>query len=97
MGCLKKDQETVVHQLNAFFPEASVTQIDNLLLKACAGSQNKPYMVADFRLAKGFFRPLKTSTAFYPDFWTGLSGALSGLQKDEVGVFQVLFQKVADP
>jgi len=97
MACVKQDRELLMHQLNAFFPEAVITEANKYFMKSLAIGNRKPFLVMDFGLNREFFRPIKLSKNYDPDPWIGILGGLSTIKEGEAGFIQVLFQKADQP
>lgn len=85
------DAPALQRQLAAFVPKLAFTPSQEELATAWSGSEGIGFIV-DFGLAHELMLPLHTGHALDP--FVGLVAALGELQRDEVGVFQVLFQPV---
>ena len=88
------DALLVHRQLKAYFPEATFQVREDGLANAwdeCAGDDA---LVVEFGLAREFMLPLATGKL---DPFIGIIGALSELQANELGLFQVIFQPAQEP
>lgn len=87
-----KDRTQVEQQLNAYFPSALIREVDDLLLDRWESSDGESWIV-DFGLSQEFLIPLAPLSNLDLDPLIAIVGAMAKLEDDEVGVFQVLFQK----
>jgi hypothetical protein len=87
------DAPLLRRQLQAFFPEAAFIPHESVLAKAWEQSASDEVLAVDFGLAHEFMLPLTSGKI---DPFIGIIGALSELQSDELGLFQVLFQPVSE-
>ncbi|NNG06552.1 MAG: hypothetical protein HKM90_02370, partial [Desulfobacteraceae bacterium] len=94
-ACRETDSIQVRQQLEAYFPEASVTE-SNEALRGILDNDNEK-VVIDFGLSQEFMRPLRVVRGFEPDPLTGMVGAMENFQTGEAGIYQVLFQTVRHP
>jgi len=81
-------------QLSAFFPEAVFIPVEKSLESAWNSAAGEETLAVEFGLEKEFMLPLASGKL---DPFIGIIGALSELQSDELGLFQVLFQPVQNP
>jgi len=88
--CREADLYHLKPQLEAYFPDAVVYDEGEDLNSLATDSKEKVFM--DFALVQEFMRPIRTFKGFDPDPLTGIFAALENLKKDEIGIFQVLFQ-----
>jgi hypothetical protein len=95
MACRGRDANHAVKQLQACFPESVPLQSTEPLAELWP--QDKPTIVVDFGLSYEFMRPLRTFRKLDPDPLIGLIGAMEGVAKGELGLLQVLFQRVQNP
>lgn len=88
----EKDFDHLKQQLKAHFPQSVLSEPHYALYNAWhdAGKQE---VIADFGLSKEFMLPLNCVNSFDVDPLVAVVGALSDLQSNETGVFQILFQK----
>lgn len=91
MACDESFSQTLQGQLKAFFPAIVTAEARNQL--ASLVSDRSPTVIADFGLANSFSCPLTTFRSLSPDPLTGLITSAAGLQRGEIAVYQVLFQK----
>lgn len=86
------DAANVKAQIKAHLPEASIKEISGFLFNTW-NAKTEEILIVDFGLSNEFFLPLKTTSYLDVDLLVSIVGALADLREDEVGVFQVLFQK----
>lgn len=95
-ACQESDVLYAEQQIKAYFPECTFTlsenSFDNLLRNNEVNS-----VVVDFGLSEEFMRPLRTYDSFDPDPLTGIFGVLEHLEKEEIGLVQVLFKAAESP
>jgi len=87
----RSDRRQVREQLQAYFPEAVLSEHDGYLEALWDASGGKGTAVVEFGLSKEFMRPLRCFERFDPDPLAGLIGAMSELGPEDTGLFQVLF------
>lgn len=75
--------------LDTFFPEAAFLPVEQALQNAWTEAQNE-MLVVEFGLEQPFFTPLPAGRKLDP--FVGLVGAMSGLQRGELALLQVIFQ-----
>jgi hypothetical protein len=95
MACRKRDTKLVCQQLRACFPEAALVQGKDVLKSSW--DKEKPSVIVEFGLSSEFMRPLRTFRKLDPDPLAGIIGAMEGVEKGELGLLQVLFQRVQHP
>jgi len=95
LTCREPDYLQVRQQLLAYFPEAVINERDYYL--ADLWDIQKQTVVVDFGLSQEFMRPLRTYRNFDTDPLIGIIGALENLERDEVGLLQILFQGTHQP
>lgn len=88
------DAPLVSRQLRAFFPEAVFAPKNGVLEKAWEQTTGDEPLAVEFGLAREFMLPLASGGKIDP--FVGIVGALSELQPDEIGLFQVLFQPLSE-
>lgn len=87
------DSVQVKQQIRSHLPGCLVIETDDYLGNTWLSGSDES-LIVDFGLSNEFMLPLNTSgSRFENDILTTLTGALSNLKNDEVGIFQVLFQK----
>lgn len=91
MACDESFSHSLQSQLKAFFPEIVTVEARHHLASLLL--DRLPTVTADFGLANSFLWPLMAFRSFSPDPLTGLITSMAGLQKEEVAVYQVLFQR----
>jgi len=79
-------------QLSAYFPGCVLTESYELLSNEWL-SRDGCELVVDFGLSNEFMLPIDPVRNFEIDPLIAIAGALSNLDHDEIGVFQVLFRK----
>ncbi len=89
-----QDAPALQRQLQAFLPKLPLAPAQSRLAEAWTQRDGVGFIV-DFGLAHEFMLLLQTGHAVDP--FVGLVAALNELQRDEVAVFQVLFQPVQNP
>jgi len=85
------DAPLVRRQLQAYFPEVLFQQREGTLENAWRKLESPAQFAAEFGLEHEFMLPLASGKI---DPFIGIIGALSELQKGEIGLFQILFQPV---
>ncbi|MCW5976496.1 MAG: type IV secretion system DNA-binding domain-containing protein [Bryobacteraceae bacterium] len=89
--CSKPDRFHLRGQMEAYFPDALISERTGYLESLWGASGNKSGAVVDFGLSNEFMRPLRFFDRFDPDPLSGIIGSMTDLGKDETAVFQVLF------
>jgi hypothetical protein len=87
------DAPQVRRQLQAYFPEAVFRHRESTLEQVWNDCPGEEPLVVEFGLAREFMFTLASGKL---DPFIGIVGALSELQPGDLGLFQVLFQPVAD-
>jgi hypothetical protein len=95
IACRRSDVVQIKNQIQAYFPESTITQNNNSL--QYLQDNNKETVIVDFGLSEEFMRPLQTVSSFDPDPFIRVFGTLENLEKDELGIVQILFQSVINP
>ena len=80
-------------QFAAHFPQGSYIEGEDHLINRWINSDEESSVV-DFGLSEEFFLPLAPVNNIETDPLIAVVGAMSDLDEDEIGVFQVLFKKV---
>jgi len=91
----EKDASSLRNQLQAYVPEATITQAQNYLKSLW--KQDEYSLVVDFGLANEGMFPLTSQNKFDVDPLIGIVGAISASQGDDVAIVQVLFCPVRNP
>ncbi len=87
------DALQVEQQIRSHLPGCVIIETEDYLEDTWL-SGNDESLIVDFGLSNEFMLPLNTAgSRFENDILTTLTGALSNLKNDEVGIFQVLFHK----
>lgn len=94
VSCERSDQSIVTGWLRAMFPEATITASEGELVRAWGGCEGGHEFIAEMGLADEFMLPLRTFRRLGIDPLTALGAALSDLEGDECGVYQVLLEPV---
>src|ERR1035437_6107630 len=89
----EEDAPQVRRQLQAYFPEAVFRPRESALEQVWNDCPGEEALVVEFGLAREFMFTLASGKL---DPFIGIVGALSELQSGDLGLFQVLFQPVAD-
>jgi hypothetical protein len=97
MVCGESDSAQLRQQISAYFPEAVVSQQDGFMEQHWRNSGAQESVVADFGLSNEFTLPIRTFSNFNVDPLIAVTGALSQLEKDEIGILQIMFQPVSHP
>lgn len=90
----QSDRQQMREQLQAYFPEALLSEHDGYFDALWDTTGAKATAVVEFGLSKEFMRPLRCFERFDPDPLAGLIGAMSELASLETAIFQVLFVPV---
>ena len=93
--CREPDLVQVRQELKAYFPDLVLYEEGETLGRLWDYTGHTA--VIDFGLSNEFMRPLCTFKNFEPDPLTGIIGAMENLKKDELAMFQVLFQESRHP
>jgi predicted DNA-binding transcriptional regulator AlpA len=97
LAAAESDGRQAREQLQAYFPEALLSESHGYLEALWDGTGSKASAVVEFGLSKEFMRPLCSFERFDPDPLAGLMGGMSELGAGETAVFQVLFVPVRHP
>lgn len=93
--CPRENVSSVKSFISTYAPGVGVNESINTLKGAT--DFEKPAFVVDLGLKDEFMRPLRVWNKFDPDPLTGCIASLESLNYGEFGMFQVLFQKAANP
>jgi len=88
------DHRQMREQLQAYFPEALLSERKGYLASLWDQTGHKDSAVVEYGLSKEFMRPLRCFERFDPDPLAGVIGAMAELHEDDLAVFQVLFTPV---
>ncbi|MBN1827272.1 MAG: ATP-binding protein [Candidatus Eisenbacteria bacterium] len=97
MACRDEDRAQVRGQLQAHFPDITLTAQDRSLIHRWEAVQEGHLVIVDLGLSQEFMLPLRGFRNFQTDPLTGVLGALSDLEEREIAVLQVLFQHARHP
>jgi hypothetical protein len=95
--CHQQDLSQVRAQLEAYFPEAVLTEERKFLKRSWDEAGDRESVIVDFGLSCEFMRPLLCVESFEVDPLIAVIGALTDLEQGELGLLQVLFQRVRSP
>ena len=90
--CAESDAAQVKQQIKAHLPRSVIKETSEYLFDTWVNGESES-LIVDFGLSNEFFLSLKTQSYLETDLLVAVIGALSDLEEDEVGVFQVLFNK----
>lgn len=93
MAVTRRDRPQLRQQLAAYFPDAQIREIDHGFLEESWTDRDGVFQIVDFGLSHEFLLPLHTVSNLEFDPLVSIIGGLTELEDDEIGVFQVLFQK----
>lgn len=93
MSATQRDLPQLRQQLTAFFPDARFPENQDSFLECSWEDAGGYSQIVDFGLSDEFMIPLDTVSNLELDPLVSIIGSLSELEYDEIGVFQVLFQK----
>ncbi len=88
----ESDAGALTEQLSAYLPEIDLLESDGYLTELW--QVDKPQTIIDFGLEHECMLPLQSSATYKVDPLIGITAALSNLNRNEVGLLQVLFQQV---
>lgn len=94
MAATDRDLSQLGQQLKAYLPGALIRETNTCFLEEGWATGEGFPLVVDFGLSHEFFIPLHAVPSLDADPLVSIVGAMSDLREDEIGVFQVLFQKV---
>jgi hypothetical protein len=90
LACTPSDRRQMREQLQAYFPEALLSEREGYLDGLWDKTAGKGTAVVEYGLSKEFMGPLRSFERFDPDPLAGLIGAMSELGKGDTALFQVL-------
>ena len=93
MAATRRDLNQLRGQLTAYFPDARFRESQDSFLEYAWDDADGYSEIVDFGLSNEFMIPLDTVSNLDLDPLVAIIGSLTELEYDEVGVFQVLFQK----
>ncbi|MEQ1763852.1 MAG: type IV secretion system DNA-binding domain-containing protein [Pyrinomonadaceae bacterium] len=94
MAATPRDLPQLRSQLAAYFPDARFRENGDSFLEFAWNDADGYEQIVDFGLSNEFMIPLDTVSNLDLDPLISVIGALNVLETGEVGVFQILFQKV---
>jgi predicted DNA-binding transcriptional regulator AlpA len=94
LAAAEGDRRQLREQLQAYFPEALLSESRGYLDALWDTTGAKATAVVEFGLSKEFMRPLRSFERFDPDPLAGPIGAMAELGAGELAVFQVLFAPI---
>lgn len=94
MAVTDRDRLHLEQQLKAYFPSAIVRETGSDRLEELWKLAEGDALIVDFGLSREFLLPLAAVPSLDVDPLVAIVGAMSRLDEHEIGVFQVLFQKV---
>lgn len=95
--CREHDEPIVRDQFLAYFPDGAIGDGCDLLSERWSKLNPAASVVVELGLAREFMIPILCAKSFEPDPLIPLAGALSDLDRSEVGVLQVIFEPVQAP
>lgn len=94
LAAARSDERQMREQLQAYFPEALLSERKGYLETIWDETGQKGSVVVEYGLSKEFMRPLRCFERFDPDPLAGLIGAMAELHADDLAILQVLFAPV---
>ena len=91
-ACVEMDAAQIKSQIKAHLPRCLIRETSEYLADVWMGGDAES-LIVDFGLSNEFFLPLEASSPLEADLFVTVVGALADLAADEVGVFQVIFEK----
>ncbi len=91
------DVDLIRHQLEAHFPEAVFTKQVSFLEEKWNQAEAEKSVIFEFGLAREFMLQIAPVRNFNLDPFIGLTAAMSNLRKNELALFQVIFEPVRHP
>jgi hypothetical protein len=91
------DADMVTAQLAAHFPELVITKANKTLSDAWEKIDATETLIVECGLSREFMRPLRLHDDFAVDPLVALTAALSQLRRGELGMLQILFERVCHP
>lgn len=93
MASTEMDLGQLDHQLKAYLPNSVIQRTNGYKLENTWETAGGYPLIVDFGLSDEFFIPLNVISSLDIDPLVSIIGAMSDLREEEVGLFQVLFQK----
>ncbi len=93
----ESDVDLIRHQLEAHFPEAVFTKQVSFLEEKWNEAEAEKSVIFEFGLAREFMFQIAPVRNFNLDPFIGLTAAMSNLRKNELALFQVIFEPVRHP
>ena len=97
LSCRESDKFIIVEQINAHFPDTIINEKSEYLENHWYNIEDEEFVIVDFGLKHEFVQPIRTFSSFDHDPLITIIGGMSGIQEDEIGILQVLFQPVHFP
>jgi len=94
MAATQRDLPQLRSQLAAYFPDGRFGEPEDSFLEHAWEDADGYGQIVDFGLSNEFMIPLATVSNLDLDPLISVVGSMNYLEQDEVGVFQILFQKV---
>jgi hypothetical protein len=94
IACNEKDEPGIRQQLEAFFSDATFEEVEDFLSEEWESLNDDSAVIAEFGLEKEFMLPITEGTDMAVDPLVGITGALAGVQDDEIALVQILFKPV---
>ncbi|MGV7222187.1 MAG: type IV secretory system conjugative DNA transfer family protein [Nitrospinales bacterium] len=97
LACQETDRQHIVQQFKGYFPEAVIQEERGLLNDFLDRTEAKETVIIDFGLSHEFMLPIKTVRGFEIDPLIGIISAMSDLEDEELGLFQIIFKAARYP
>lgn len=91
----KRDSESILAQLHAVLPSAVILPVRESLEEQWAWLDRQPFAAVEFGLASEFMVPLETFSQ-RDEPLVPIVAALAGVGKNEIGLYQVLFEETRE-
>jgi Type IV secretion-system coupling protein DNA-binding domain len=91
------DEDLLREQVKAFFPDAAARERQRSLSSRWRDDSESTTVAVDFGLLREFMLPLRTFSKLDPDPLIPVFGAMGGLKKGELALFQILFEPARAP
>ena len=96
IACAVADADHVRSGVQAYFPEAVISDSADTLREIWSAGHGDP-LIVEFGLSQEFMRPLKSFSKFDVDPLISVVGALADLADGEVALLQILFHATREP
>lgn len=97
MVCTESDSMQLRQQIEAYFPEAVVSEQTGFLEQLWLDLGSQAPFIAEFGLSNEFMLPIRVSRNFNVDPLIAVAGSLSNIESSEIGILQIIFQPVHSP